>query len=162
MPRLLQKMEQTSSPTNSSLTSMNTQSSSAPCLVSSSTSPPPRKLIPTTSNYHNENSSTSIMTSPSIHSSEYSMKISEQSQLAPEHPAGPFHALDHCTVYNHPNLTDFHFVDSRSYDMEALLIRDPMSATDTYENSLLDCHMADADWLSDNMANSLWNMNEIM
>ncbi|XP_062145556.1 transcription factor MYB62-like [Alnus glutinosa] len=162
MPRLLQKMEQTSSPTNSSLTSMNSQGSSAPCLVSSSTSPPPRKLIPTTSNYHNENSSTSIMTSPSIHSSEYSMKISEQSQLAPEHPAGPFHALDHCTVYNHPNLTDVHFVDSRSYDMEALLIRDPMSATETYENSLLDCHMADADWLSDNMANSLWNMNEIM
>ncbi|KAE8077295.1 hypothetical protein FH972_015868 [Carpinus fangiana] len=157
MPRLLQKMEQTASspPTNSSLTSMNSQGSSAPSLGSSS-SPPPRKLMPITLNHqHNE------ISSSSIHSSEYSMKISEESQV-PEHPADPFHAFDNCsTVYNHPNLSDCHLVDSRSFDMEALIL-DPMSATDTYENSLLDCHMADGDWLSDNMANSLWNMNEIM
>jgi myb proto-oncogene protein len=150
----LQKMEQAASspPTNSSLTSMNSQGSS----VGSSSSPPPRKLMPITLNHqHNENSSSSI------HSSEYSMKISEESQV-PEHPADTFHAFDNCsTVYNHPNLSDCHLVDSRSFDMEALIL-DPMSATDTYENSLLDCHMADGDWLSDNMANSLWNMNEIM
>lgn len=144
MPRLVQKMEQTSSPANSSLKSMDSQISSAPnSLVSSSSSPPPRNPIPTTTS----------------NSSEYSMKISEQSQVS-ENPAGPFHAFDCSAVYNHPNLTDCHFVDSRSFDMEALIQLDPMSSTTTYDNSLFDCHMADADWLSDNMANSLWNLYE--
>lgn len=91
------------------------------------------------------------------------MKISKEESQVPQHPVAPFHAFDNCTatVYNHPNLSDCHLVDSRSFDTEALIL-DPMSATDTYENSLFDCHMADSDWLSDNMANSLWNMNEIM
>ena len=159
MPRLLQKMEQTSSPistSNCSLTTMNAQGSSAPLSpnpIASSLSPssiPPRNLLHFES-YPTENSSS--ITSPSIHSSD-SLKISELPQV-PGQPAGPFHAFGN-TVYN----TDCHFVDSSIYNMEALNL-DPISAMGAYENSLLDCHMADGDWLSDNMAESLWNMNEM-
>lgn len=135
---------------------MNAQGSSAPLSpnpIASSLSPssiPPRNLLHFES-YPTENSSS--ITSPSIHSSD-SLKISELPQV-PGQPAGPFHAFGN-TVYN----TDCHFVDSSIYNMEALNL-DPISAMGAYENSLLDCHMADGDWLSDNMAESLWNMNEM-
>ncbi|XP_041012087.1 MYB-like transcription factor EOBI [Juglans microcarpa x Juglans regia] len=163
MPRLLQKMEQTPSPTsNSSLTSMNSQSSSAPlspnptaALLSPST-PTPNKLIPTL-NYPNENSS-SIASQTIYTSGSDSMKISEEPQV-PVQAADTIHAFGN-TIYNHTNLTDSYIIDSRSYDMETLIL-DPMSAMGIYENSLLDCHMAGGDWLSDDMADSLWNMNDM-
>ncbi|GMY18386.1 transcription factor MYB62-like [Fagus crenata] len=158
MPRLLQKMEQTSSSpdstSNSSLTTMNSQSSAPPPshnpIASSLVSP--STLIHNIS-YPTENSS--CITSPSVHSSD-SLKISEQPQV-PQHPAAPFYAFG-TTVYNHQNLTDCYFVDT-SYNMESFNL-DPISAMGTYdENTLLDCQMADGDWISDSMADSLWNMN---
>lgn len=160
MPRLLQKMEQSSSPTfNSSLTSMNSQSSSAhlspnPTVPLSPSSPPPIKID--NSNYPNQNLSS--LTSTTIHSSD-SMKVTEQPQV-PEHPAGPFQAFGNTHHYNHPNLIDSWSVDSRTYDMEAMAL-ETMSAMGTNENSLLDCHMAGGDWLCDNMVDSLWNMTEM-
>ncbi|KAG2700879.1 hypothetical protein I3760_06G018400 [Carya illinoinensis] len=162
MPRLIQKMEQTSSPTSkSSLTSMNSWSSSAPLSPNptaaslSSSSPPPRKLIHTSS-YPNDNSCS--FTSPIIHTPD-PMKISESTR-ANEHPAEDTLDAFGNTIYSHPNLANSYSVESRSYDMGTLML-EPMSAMITYENSLLGCHMEGVDWLSNDMADSLWNMNEM-
>ncbi|OMP08456.1 hypothetical protein COLO4_06458 [Corchorus olitorius] len=171
MPRLLQKVEQTSSTSYSpsSFKEMtSSQSSSAPyyqlsenCtsnnIPSMSTTFPP---LPINSNHYSfENSSP--VTSQSLYPPDF-MNISEQSEQIPQHLTSP-NVSGHATFYNNQNLYQSYNIDSSGYhDMEEGFSLASMSAVGPYEGSPSDCQMAQGNWVSNEMTDALWsNMDDI-
>ncbi|KAA8532693.1 hypothetical protein F0562_032726 [Nyssa sinensis] len=161
MPRLLEKMEQTtsSSPSSSSFaaSTMETQYSLTTTPVPKQahlalSSPQERKLVDS-SNHDTENSSSNICSSDS-------MRISELPEISEPPTSPPAHAVGNTAAYNNPFPNDCYYVGNSSYDMEGFN-QATMSAGGTQEISLSDCQMAGRDWTNDDLASTLWNMDEL-
>ncbi|OMO62749.1 hypothetical protein CCACVL1_22656 [Corchorus capsularis] len=171
MPRLLQKVEQTSSTSYSpsSFKEMtSSQSSSAPyyqlsenCtsnnIPSMSTTFSP---LPNNSNHYSfENSSP--VTWQSLYPPDF-MNISEQSEEIPQHLTSP-NVYGHATFYNNnnnnnQNLYQSYNIDSSGYhDMEEGFSLASMSDVGSYEGSPSGCQMAQGNWVSNEITDALWN-----
>ena len=160
MPRLLQKMEQNTSPgTYSSMTNMNfgnpaeaSTSSMSNCSNSnipslSPPSPPQRELLDAANHF-------STMSSPSNPSSD-SFQISQLLEMS-EHLTSTPNVFEN-NVYNNP-IQDNWTVDANNYGMEGLNL-DPLSVMGTYDIPQFDFQSAGSDWMLDNMGDTLWNMD---
>ncbi|KAA8529142.1 hypothetical protein F0562_034059 [Nyssa sinensis] len=162
MPRLLEKLEQTSSssPFSSFATStMETQNSTITSLVKNQadlalSSSQETKLMDSC-NHQNENLIS--MTSSNVCFTD-SMKISILPEIS-EHPTSPGPAIS-STAYNNSFLNDCYYVDNSTYDMEGFNLA-PMSAVGTHNNSLSDCQMAENNWFNDDESSTLWEMDEL-
>ncbi|KAA8529146.1 hypothetical protein F0562_034055 [Nyssa sinensis] len=162
MPRLLEKLEQTSSssPFSSSATStMETQNSTITSLVKNQadlalSSSQETKLMDSC-NHQNENLIS--MTSSNVCFTD-SMRISILPEIS-EHPTSPGPAISN-TAYNNSFLNDCYYVDISTYDMEGFNLA-PMSAEGTHDNSLSDCQMAENNWINDDESSTLWEMDEL-
>ncbi|CAL5350166.1 hypothetical protein CsSME_00037291 [Camellia sinensis var. sinensis] len=139
MPRLLEQVEQTSSSSPSSST-METQSST----ITSSLLPNHEAPLAFSSPQPNEKPS-SVTNSSTICFSD-SMRISQLPEFL-ERPTSP--PLDDC-----------YFVDISGYDMEVFNLA-TMSSVGPCDFSLSDSQMAGSDWISDDVACTLWNMDEL-
>ncbi|KAF3431889.1 hypothetical protein FNV43_RR26625 [Rhamnella rubrinervis] len=165
MPRLLQKMEQTSSSTSSS-SSMYTQNSSLALdsLPSSNSYPLPSKLIQSS---NNPNGYLSSVTNPFVLPSD--SIISHIPQISQQYPiiTSPDHnGQQGKLAYNNLILEDSRFAgisSTGSYDgMEGGLgLVEPNSGGGVFDISQIDAQMAESDWVLDNMADTLWNMEEM-
>eukprot|EP00257_Ricinus_communis_P020352 XP_015579560.1 transcription factor MYB62 [Ricinus communis] len=176
MPRLLQKVEQTSFST-ASLTNPDylqtisaTSSLSVPNFTTNPSSsesfdPQIHKLVQYCSNLGSEHSISSVTTSPSTTVlSTDSIAIQHQPEIL-ENPKTP-PVLDDTGVYNYNNLilSEGYHVESNGYDMDHGL--NPAAASmpeiGTFDDSLSECQMAESNWVfEDEMANALWNMDDI-
>uniref|UniRef100_A0A5B6YT30 Putative transcription factor MYB24 n=1 Tax=Davidia involucrata TaxID=16924 RepID=A0A5B6YT30_DAVIN len=144
MPRLLEKLEQTSSPSPHSSSTASTMESQNSKVTS---------LVPNQDNFASQESK--LMDSENSISnicSTDSMRISE-------HPTSPGHAFGN-TACNNSFLNDCYYVDISTYDMEGFNLA-PMSAVGTQDISLLDCQMAENNWINDDMSSTLWGMDEL-
>ncbi|XP_027366694.1 transcription factor MYB24-like [Abrus precatorius] len=163
MPRLLQKMEQNTSPSShSSMTDMMNFGNSAEASmssmstsfnipsISSSSSPPQRELIDAANHF-------STMSNPSNPSPD-SFQFSQQLEMS-EHPKSPLNVFEN-NVYNSYPIQDCGYVDINNYGMEGLNL-DPLSAMETYDFPQFDFQTAGSGWLLDNMGDTLWNMDAI-
>ena len=158
MPRLLQKVEQTSS---SSLKKMSSQSSNhsqlSDCTVPalSTFSPLPNKIADN-SNHSFENSSS--VTSQSLYPTDF-MNISEQTGI-PEHLTSP-NVYSHTCVYNNSQiLNESYNIGSSGYDMEGFS-QASMSTVGSYEGAPSACQMGEGNWICNEMTDTLWNMDDI-
>lgn len=161
MPRLLQKMEQNTSPSshhNSSITtnmnfvnsieastsSMSTTSFNVPSMSPSSSHPQSGLFI-------DSSSSENHLSNPSLDFFQFSqpLEISENSS-APN-------VLDN-TVYSCPIQNNYNIDDTNNYGLEGLNF-DPLSSMETYDFSQFDFQSGGSGWMLDNMANTLWNMD---
>ncbi|KAH1035652.1 hypothetical protein GLYMA_20G117000v4 [Glycine max] len=163
MPRLLQKMEQSNSPSpqssmttmmnlgNSGEASMSSMSSSFNInpSMSSSSSPPQRKFIMDDANHF------STMSNP-INPSPDSFQFSQPLEIS-EHPKSPPNVFEN-NVCSYP-IQDNCYLDTNNYGMEGINM-DPLSAMDTYDFSQFDFQTAGNGWMLDSMGDStLWNMD---
>ncbi|KAF2317790.1 hypothetical protein GH714_041103 [Hevea brasiliensis] len=164
MPRLIQKVEQNCCssplPTLDSQTQAIASESSPNFTVansfSSETCPPQNKLAQY-SNLASENSSS--VTSPNVLSTDF-LPISHQPEIV-ENPASSCPPLLDNTVYNNLPLSDSYYVENSGYDMDGF---NPayMPEIDTFGDSTSECKMAEGNWVfDDDMAYTLWNMNDI-
>ncbi|XWS68849.1 hypothetical protein CRYUN_Cryun04dG0128400 [Craigia yunnanensis] len=158
MPRLLQKVEQTSS---SSLKEMSSQSS-VPSQLSDCTDPslstfsPLPNKITDNSNHSFENSSS--VTSQSLYPTGF-MDIPEQTGI-PQHLTSP-NIYGHTCVYNNNQILNKSYnIDSGGYDMEGFSLAS-MSDMGSYEGSLSECQMVEGNWISNEMTDTLWNMDDM-
>ncbi|XWS63542.1 hypothetical protein CRYUN_Cryun06bG0108000 [Craigia yunnanensis] len=158
MPRLLQKVEQTSS---SSLKEMSSQSS-VPSQLSDCTDPslstfsPLPNKIKDNSNHSFENSSS--VTSQSLYPTDFK-NISEQTEI-PQHLTTP-NVYDHTCVYNNNQiLNESYNIGSSGYDMDGFSMAS-MSAVGSYEGSPSECQMVEGNWISNETTDTLWNMDDI-
>ncbi|KAK9276531.1 hypothetical protein L1049_006065 [Liquidambar formosana] len=156
MPRLLQKMEQTTTAATAAAAVdtaiMNSQNSTVPSMPSPS--PSPNKML------HNPNHPTEIsscVTSPNTSSN--SMKISQPPEISEDQKSPPAFGN---TFYNNPFLNDnCYYLDSGIYDLEDMT-QPPMSATRTNDDfTLSDCQMAESHWVGNEVADTLWNIDEL-
>ena len=162
MPRLLQKMEQSNSPSpqssmttmmnlgNSGEASMSSMSSSFNInpSMSSSSSPPQREFIMDDANHFN------TMSNP-INPSPDSFQFSQLLEIS-EHPKSPSNVFEN-NVCSYP-IQDNCYVDTNNYGMEGINM-DPLSAMDTYDFPQFDFQTAGNGWMLDSMGDStLWNM----
>ncbi|XVF84782.1 hypothetical protein PTKIN_Ptkin17bG0066300 [Pterospermum kingtungense] len=160
MPRLLQKVEQTSSSSSSCLKEMSSQSLD-PSQLSEYTVPAalstfsslPNKISDNTNHHSFENSS--LVSSQSPYPSDF-MNISEKTEIT-EHLASPS-VYGHTCVYNSNQiLNESYNIDSSAtgYDMEGFS-QATMSALDTYEG-----FPSEVNWISNEMTDNLWNTDDI-
>nr|QSD99713.1 MYB family transcription factor [Melilotus albus] len=165
MPRLLQKMEQNSSPSSdhSSMTNMNNFGNSIEASTSNSmstsfnipsmspSSHPQRGFIDASSANHLSTMSTSF-NNPSLDFFQFSqpLEISENSKSAPN--------VFENHVYNCPIQDNFCIDDTNNYGLEGLNF-DPLSSMETCDFSQFDFQTTDSGWMLDNMGNALWNMD---
>ncbi|XVE75205.1 hypothetical protein DITRI_Ditri12bG0077000 [Diplodiscus trichospermus] len=161
MPRLLQKVEQTSSSSSSSMKEISYQSS-VPSQLSDCTDPslstfsPFSNEITDKSNHSFENSSS--VTSQSLYPTNY-MNISEQTEI-PQHLTTP-NVYGHTCVYNNNQiLHESCSIESSGYDMEGFNLAS-ISAVGSYGGSPSECQMAEGNWISNEMTDTLWNMEDI-
>ncbi|KAF8399110.1 hypothetical protein HHK36_014975 [Tetracentron sinense] len=160
MPRLLREMEEPSPP----LTTLS-QNSSTPQLLNqaSEESPPPPPSHGSLTvggpvynfNHYEKNSNSENCTSPIISSSD-SINISQLPEIS-ECPTSPPRAFGN-TVYD-PFLRGCYYGDISS-DMESLNLAST-SAPGGFEDPVYDCHMVESNWVDDDMADSIWNMDEL-
>ncbi|XP_010264231.1 PREDICTED: transcription factor MYB108-like [Nelumbo nucifera] len=167
MPRLLQKMEESSSAmkTQNSSTPPSTplnQTSQASALPPPPPPPPPLegslRISKAINSFDHEKNSNpgNYCTSPSIFSSDSMMSISKFPEIS-DYPATSLHNFDN-SDYN-PFLRSSFYVDNcGSYDMDDFNMS-AMSVMGGYETS--DCHMAESNWAYDDMAESIWNIDEL-
>ncbi|XVF02240.1 hypothetical protein REPUB_Repub04eG0159000 [Reevesia pubescens] len=160
MPRLLQKVEQTSS-SSSSLTEMSSQSSGPPrlsdCTVPSLSTFSPLPNITTDNLNHSSENSTPV-TSQSLYPTDF-MNISEKTEI-PQHLTSP-NVYGHTCVYNNNQILDGSYnIDSRGYEMEGFSLAS-MSAVGSYRGSPSECQMGGGNWISNEMTDTLWNMDDI-
>ncbi|KAJ7943143.1 Myb transcription factor [Quillaja saponaria] len=143
MPRLLQKIDQTSSNHYSLITMDENPAyfSASPTVTSLSTSSTPVGDLTGASNQFKGNLSS--MSIPIIPSPD-SMKISQLPEIS-EHTTSPSNAFDN-NVYNN-SIHDSCYVDTNSYNMEGFNLG-PMSAIETYDISQFDFHMANSEWVN--------------
>jgi myb proto-oncogene protein len=162
MPRLLQKMEQNTSPISdhSSITNMNNFGNSFEASTStnsistsfnipsiSSSSHAQRGFIDASSTNHLNDISTSF-NNPSLDFMQFSqpLEISGNSKSAPN-------VLENNVHYNCPIQDNYYIDDTNNYGLEGLNF-DTSSSMETYDYS------SESGWMLDNMANStLWNMD---
>ncbi|CAK9149317.1 unnamed protein product [Ilex paraguariensis] len=168
MPRLLEKIEQSSSlPSSSSSSSISTME------PQNSTSPPqetnnvPIKL--NNINPLNEQSCPSIY-SPDLpqtlkwqesHAQDspfYSMKISQQPEILEK--SASFYQGFAQTDYKNSILDDCYHVDISNFDMEGFNQR-AMSEEGSDEFLLSETQIAVGDWINDDMEATFWNMDEL-
>jgi myb proto-oncogene protein len=168
MPRLLQKMEQNTSPISdhSSITNMNHFGNSFEASTStnsistsfnipsiSSSSHAQRGFIDASSTNHVNDISTSF-NNPSLDFLQFSqpLEISENSKSAPN-------VLENNVHYNCPIQDNYYIDDTNNYGLEGLNFDTP-SSMETYDYSQFDFQTSGSGWILDNMANStLWNMD---
>lgn len=147
MPRLLQKIEGSSSTSPIIPQSINhsdsTQQHSTAAPPPAPLPAPPLSINETVTNLeqNEKNSSSENCASPSICSSE-SMNLSQISQI-PDYPTSPFHSDDYSTLL------------SSNYEMENF------NLASMVENPVGDCLMAESNWADSDFADSLWNMDEL-
>ncbi|EOY00119.1 Myb domain protein 62, putative [Theobroma cacao] len=160
MPRLRQKVEQTSS--SSSLKEMSSQSSApsdqlSDCAIPSlSTFSPLPNKITDRSNHSFENSSS--VTTQSLYPTDF-INISEQTEI-PEHLTSP-NVYGHTTVYNNNQIVNASYnIDSSGYDIEGFSLAS-MSAVGSYEGSPSECQMGEGNWICNEMTDTLWNLDDI-
>ncbi|XP_022725996.1 transcription factor MYB62-like [Durio zibethinus] len=160
MPRLLQKVEQTSS-SSSSLKEISYQSS-VPSQLSDCTypslstfSPLPNKI---TDNSNNSFENSSSVTSQSLYPTDF-MNISEQTQIS-QHLTSPIVYADPCVYNNNQILNESYNIDSSGYGMEGFSLAS-ISAVGSYERSPSECQMVEGNWISNEMTDTLWNMDDI-
>ncbi|KAF8407800.1 hypothetical protein HHK36_006936 [Tetracentron sinense] len=164
MPRLLQKMEVSSPPStilsqNSSnpqllLNQPSGESSPSPPLQGSLTISEPAYAY--SSNYYYEkNSNSENCTSPSASSD--SMNISQLPEIS-EYPTSPPRALGN-TVTN-PSLKGCYYMESSSSDMKEFNLAS-MSEPWGFKIPIHGCHVVESNWMDDDMADSMWNMDEL-
>jgi myb proto-oncogene protein len=168
MPRLLQKMEQNTSPISdhSSITNMNNFGNSFEASTStnsistsfnipsiSSSSHAQRGFIDASSTNHLNDISTSF-NNPSLDFMQFSqpLEISGNSKSAPN-------VLENNVHYNCPIQDNYYIDDTNNYGLEGLNF-DTSSSMETYDYSQFDFQTSESGWMLDNMANStLWNMD---
>ncbi|XVE92585.1 hypothetical protein REPUB_Repub01dG0111100 [Reevesia pubescens] len=155
MPRLLQKVEQTSSSSSSCLKEMSSQSSGPD--PSLSTFSPLSNKITDNSNHSFENSNS--VTSQNLYSTDF-MNISEQTEI-PQHLTSP-NDYGHTSVYNNSQILNENYnIESSGYiDVEGFSLGS-MSAVGSYEGSQSECQMGEGNWISNEMTDTLWNMDDI-
>lgn len=172
MPRLLQKIEGSSSTSSTtsqvsiipqSLNHADSQQHSAappPPVVAQAPVQGPLSMNETINNLeHNEkNSSSENCTSPSICSSE-SMNISQISQI-PDYPTSPFQAMSNSDDYS-TLLKGYYNVDNSNYEMETFNLASMSAPQGDFENPVGDCPMVESNWVDSDLADSLWNMDEL-
>lgn len=165
MPRLLQKMEQASS--SNTTTPMNTQNSSlAPYSVPSSSSyPPPSKLMQSP---NNPNGYLSSVTNPfALPSDSTIAHIPQISQHPISTSPDPDEQLGNLACNNQiPDDSRSAVISGGSYDdMEGLNslmeVGLPISGGGVFDISQIDIHMAESDWILNNMADTLWNIEQM-
>ncbi|XVE84871.1 hypothetical protein DITRI_Ditri17bG0047000 [Diplodiscus trichospermus] len=161
MPRLLQKVEQTSF-SSSYLKEKSTQSSD-PSQLSDSTvpalstfSPLPNKI---TDNSNNSFGNSTSVTSQSLYSTDF-INISEQTEI-PEHLISP-NIYGNTCVYNNSQILNESYanIDSGGYNMEGFSLAS-MSTVSSYEGSPSECQMGEGNWICNEMTDNLWNMDDI-
>ena len=165
MPRLLQKMEQNTSPSfdHSSMTNMNnfgnsieasTSNSSFNIPSMSTSSYPQRGFIDASSGNHLSTMSTSF-NNPSLDFFQFSqpLEISENSKSAPN--------VFENNVYNVPIQDNFCIDDTNNYGLEGLNLDPIMSSMETYDFSQFDFQTTESGLMLDNMGNTLWNMDSV-
>ncbi|XVF44182.1 hypothetical protein PTKIN_Ptkin02bG0100400 [Pterospermum kingtungense] len=147
MPRLLQKVEQTSS---SSLKDISCQSSFSSQLSDCSTdpwfSPLPNKIT--------DSSNSTSVTTQTLHPKDF-INISEQSDIA-QHLTTPDVYGPNCVYSNNQILSQSYNIESSGYDSLT-----SMSAVGSYEGSPSECQMVEGNWISNEMTDTLWNMDDI-
>ncbi|KAI4357794.1 hypothetical protein L6164_001720 [Bauhinia variegata] len=158
MPRLLQKMEQNSSPSPySSVPNMNFGNSAEASipntrLPSLSPSPPPQREFIDAAN-HSSSMSNGIS---NFSSDQCSMKFSQMPEIS-EHPTGPFQLYEH-NVHHNNQIQDNWYMNTNSYGMEGVNL-DTLSIMESCDNiPQLDCHTGESDWVF-GMGDTLWNMD---
>ncbi|KAH9795144.1 transcription factor MYB62 [Citrus sinensis] len=161
MPRLLQKMEQNSASPNTLLTNSSAQSSNfsiIPSVSSSTLSPLPSTILYNSNQTINENSSSE--TSPNFFPGDFS-KISQLQQPGiTQQPTSP-HAYGNNVCSNQIVPNDSYYVDCCGFDMEGYSLTDPIAEMSSYDISSSECQMAEADWMSNDMSDALWSMDDI-
>ncbi|CAJ2630702.1 unnamed protein product [Trifolium pratense] len=166
MPRLLQKMEQNTSPISdhSSITNMNNFGNSFEASTSTnnsistsfnvpSISPSSQNSFIDASSANHLSTMSSTNNNPSLDFLQFSqpLEISENSKSAPN-------VLDN-NVYNCPIQENYSIDDTNNYGFEGLYF-DPPSSMETCDFSQFDFQTSGSGWMLDNMANStLWNMD---
>ncbi|KAK9226796.1 hypothetical protein WN943_011844 [Citrus x changshan-huyou] len=159
--RLLQKMEQNSASPNTLLTNSSAQSSNfsiIPSVSSSTLSPLPSTILYNSNQTINENSSSE--TSPNFFPGDFS-KISQLQQPGiTQQPTSP-HAYGNNVCSNQIVPNDSYYVDCCGFDMEGYSLTDPIAEMSSYDISSSECQMAEADWMSNDMSDALWNMDDI-
>ncbi|XP_022734866.1 transcription factor MYB62-like [Durio zibethinus] len=159
MPRLLQKVEQTSSSSSSSLKEMSFRSSDPSQLLDCtdpalSTFSPLPNTITDNSNHSSENSSS--ITSQSLYRTDF-MNIPEQTEI-PEHLISPNVYGHTCVCNNNQILNESYNNDSSGYDMGGFSLA-PMLAVGSYEG--FPSELGEGNWIFNEMADNLWNMDDI-
>ncbi|GMI70685.1 myb domain protein 62 [Hibiscus trionum] len=150
MPRLLQKVEQTSSSSQTSV----------PCQLSDCTVPSlPTFPPPANKTTDWENSSSAITAQETMYPPDYFMNISDQTETETETPQ----QLTSPNVYGYNTHVSsnqgleqsyYYNIDNSSscgYNMEGLSFASSMSAVDSIEGN----------WMSNEMTDNLWNMDDI-
>lgn len=160
MPRLIQKVEQTSY-SSSLATQLDSQTHSVaslspnPTVSSSSNSCPAQSKLAHYSNLCTENSRS--VTSPCVFTTD-SMTISQQPEIL-ENPTCPPVLVDN--VYSNLFLSDIHCVEnSTGYDMDGFNLAS-MAEMGTFDNSPSECQMGEGNWVFDDMADATWSMDDI-
>ncbi|KAF5745255.1 hypothetical protein HS088_TW07G00838 [Tripterygium wilfordii] len=168
VPRLLQKMEQTStSSSSSSLTTTQTQmdvspspnSTIVPTLYPPCPTPTP-KLVQDPNFMISTEISMPAMTGPKTTISTDSMTIISQQPQIPEYPKSPLSLGNNYSFYNHPPSLDDHcyYVGSSSFDMECFNVEYPISSDmASLYNLPTEWQVAQGNWTSDDMTDPLWN-----
>ncbi|EXB77515.1 Transcription factor [Morus notabilis] len=182
MPRLLQKMEQTSNSSTSTNSSPSTLTTIIPSaqdceLVPNDFVPPNSTTFPALSD------SSSILPNKPIPGSNHSngclnYAFTNQNILSTdsiitslfpqveEHPktytfSNGIEKTDPISGLDHESNSSVHYVDSSSYGFEGLNL-DSILEFEAFDVSGLNCHVAESDWaLGDMAADALWNMGEM-
>ncbi|GAU14812.1 hypothetical protein TSUD_50240 [Trifolium subterraneum] len=152
MPRLLQKMEQNTSPISdhSSITNMNSFGNSFEASTSNSISTSFNIPSIDASSANHVNAMSTSFNDPSLDFLQFSqpLEISENSKSDPN-------VLENI-VYNCPIQDNYYIDETNNYGLEGLNF-DPASSMETCDFSQFDFQSG---WMLDNMANStLWNMD---
>ncbi|XP_030553597.1 transcription factor MYB62-like isoform X2 [Rhodamnia argentea] len=154
MPRLLQKMEQASSPdqtTRASDMSMNCSVSASPVHYPSSTSPP-SKLT------QNSNSSMEVSSYPMSTDADICPnfpKTEQTPEIREEFSGADVVGIGNSTVYNPILADDSYFGDGACYDYAA------MSAMGAHNGWLSQGHVEGSSWAVDDVADAYWTVDDI-
>ncbi|KAJ0094362.1 hypothetical protein Patl1_14996 [Pistacia atlantica] len=156
MPRLLQKMEQNSS--NSSSSSFSSPPgflTNSPQSYSSSTLPI-TTLMYNTNHHFSENSNLVSVTSPPELPSDFTKISLQQPQEITQQPT-----VDANTVYGNQIPSESYYVDCCGYDMEGFNLG-AMTGMGSFDvSSSSESQVAGGDWMSNDMVDALWNMDDI-
>lgn len=159
MPRLLQKVEQASSSSSSSLKEISYQSSVpsqlSNCCTDPSLSPLSNKI---TDNSNNSFENSSSVNSQGLYPTDF-INISEHTEI-PQHLTSPNVYGHTCAHNNNQILNESYNVYCSGYEMEGFNLAS-MSAVGSYEGYPSDGQMVEGNWISNEMTDSLWNMDDI-